>query len=101
MQFLITYKNEKEGNEKKMQVSIINGYNYDVLVLENSVYHIKAQITTNSRVKSLRLEKEILKENGFDPSTSMLKEKSVSKTTYEISESIIKEHGTKLKDYEN
>lgn len=90
-----------KGMIKKMQVSIINGYNYDVLVLENSVYYIKAQITTNSRVKSLRLEKEILKENGFDPSTSMLKEKSVSKTTYEISESIIKEHGTKLKDYEN
>ena len=82
-----------------MQVSIINGYNYDVLVLENSGYQIKAQITTNSRVKSLKLEKRIL-ENGFEPSMSFLKEKSVSKTTYEISESIIKEYGTKLTDYE-
>lgn len=91
---------KKEGNDKKMQVSIINGYNYDVLVLENSGYQIKAQITTNSRVKSLKMEKRILEENGFDPSISLLKEKSVSKTTYEISESIIKEYGTKLTDYE-
>lgn len=85
------------AKEKKITRTLITGYNYDVLRKSGTTMEILGSVTVPSVIRSIKEQKNVLTENGFEETDVLVMAKSEQKQ-YEMTEADFVKYATVVTD---